>query len=478
MTSIALPPSVNPHSGSHPQLSEREVAQLRDVFAFPERVEIRSSDRRWRSAVLAAIMVSAAVGFCVAEGRSHAEVGTASEFSAEPLRSMAGAEGEINTAAPDLPVNDAGARQLARRDGVNEIAATAVTVKPTVYPFAFKGDMDVAEVHDRVVQFVFSKPLAEPAEWAQWQGGYLGVQNFLEEDAPRSQTPTAWNYVTKAGDGNATACVVMVSDQHAGAIEGLARQSGLDMDVARDFAVMHESVHCAQTGEKLAAIFDLSRHGHVRADRIAGGMLGANMERLLATGQTHAVVANGFLDEPREQLSAERYADGFAMVALLVQGRLNRQQANGLVAWRLGDDAKHSTGSFLTSLLDTLTRDPAVLASMRSKGEPGFDANKIAAFVRPRWHGFELAELNAAMAARPLASAMAGRAVATAHRLPVFTRQLGGESITPGEKQSLQTLAALNVSAPASAPGRPGRDAASLHPVDPRDALHRGDAGT
>lgn len=366
------------------------------VLGAPDHVSI-FGDRRFRVAVLGSLMATAALSFGLSSSAqapapaAAVAVGTASAVSAPLFNEVihsANAAASTPTGVPDLPVTDAAAGALARRDGLFDVAHIAVTVTPQVYPLAFRAGMDESEIHERVVQFVFSKPIAEPEAG---QGGYLGAQNDLEGELRRSLSPLAWNYVTKTPD--VTGCVIMMSNQHVQAVQGLAAATGMPVDVARDFAVMHEEAHCAQTGEKLAAIYDIPRLGAVRPDRVAGGMLGANMERLLAAGLSAQVVRPGFLDEPREQLSAERFADGFAMVALLAQQRLSGQELNGLIAWRLGDDSKHNTASFLGRLRADLQKDPELLASMRSKGEPGFDAAAIAAFLRPQWRAFELAEL-------------------------------------------------------------------------------------
>jgi hypothetical protein len=96
-----------------------------------------------------------------------------------------------------------------------------------------------------------------------------------------------------------------------------------------------------------------------------------------------------------DQLSAERFADGFALLALMAQQRISGQQIEGLIAWRLADAASHDTSSFLSFLRDEVRRNPAQLATLRQDNEPGFSAQAVSNFLRPRWRAYEQKELTA-----------------------------------------------------------------------------------
>jgi hypothetical protein len=364
---------------SSKSFSARERASLQCMLDAPERVEVHGSDRAWRAGVLAAVMTTAGMGF----GLARADAGPAflSHIDAPPASFLA-----KKAVVPSS--TDAAADELMRRAGAQDIASTAVSVKPTVYPLAFPAGMNEDQVQDKVMQFVFSGRVMEPA-----LGGPIRLHNNLVADLPKTGTPISWSYVAK--EKGRTGCTFLISDQHAPAIASLARATGLSTEAALDFAVMHESAHCAQQAERVTAAYDVMRHGRVLAERIAGGMLGAQTEEAIANGKEGEVFMNGLLSGRSDTLSAERFADAFAMMALMAQNRINGQQIEGLIAWRLGDAATHNTASFLAFVRDQVRRDPSAFAAMQSTSGPGFDAQAIAAFLRPQWNAFEKAELTA-----------------------------------------------------------------------------------
>lgn len=363
---------------SSKSFSARERASLQSMLDAPERVEIHGSDRAWRAGILAAMMVTAGMSFGLARADtdpaylSHIDAPSVSFFAKKAV----------------VPNTDAAARELMRRAGAQEIASTAVSVKPTVYPFAFPAGMNEDQVHDKVVQFVFSGRVMEPA-----LGGPIRLQSNLIADVPKTETPISWSYVAK--EEGRTGCTFLISDQHGPAIASLARATGLSTEAALDFAVMHESAHCAQQAETVTAAYDVMRQGRVLPERIASGMLGAQAEEAIANGKEGEVFMSGLLSGRSSRLSAERFADAFAMMALMAQNRIDGQQIEGLIAWRLGDAATHNTASFLAFVRDQVRRDPSALAAMHSTSGPGFDAQAIAAFLRPQWNAFEKAELTA-----------------------------------------------------------------------------------
>lgn len=363
---------------SSKSFSARERASLQGMLDAPERVEIHGPDRAWRAGVLAAVMTTAGMSFGLARADtdpaylSHIDAPSASFFAKKAV----------------VPNTDAAAGELMRRAGAREIASTAVSVKPTVYPLAFPAGMNEDQVQDKVMHFVFNGRVLEPA-----LGGPIRLQNNLVADLPKTETPMSWSYVAK--EKGRTGCAFLISDQHAPAIASLARATGLSTEAALDFAVMHESAHCAQQAETVTAAYDVMRHGRVLPERIAGGMLGAQAEEAIANGKEGEVFMNGLLSGRSNKLSAERFADAFAMIALMAQNRINGQQIEGLIAWRLGDAATHNTASFLAFVRDQVRRDPSAIAAMQSPSGPGFDAQAVAAFLRPQWNAFEKAELTA-----------------------------------------------------------------------------------
>lgn len=359
------------------RMSEAERKALAEMLDAPERVEVHGSDRGWRVGVIAMVLSSAFLTF----GSSLAQAsGSYLPWIDSPGRTLF-------ARAPEVPVTEAGAAALMRRVGAQEIAGTAVSVKPAVYALPFRRGMNEDQTHERVMQFVFGAAVLEPA-----LGGSIRLQNNLEGDLPRSQSPQSWSYVAK--EKGRTGCVLMVSDQHAPAIGALARATGLSNEAALDFALMHESAHCAQTGEVLAASYDLVRRGRVQPERVASGMLGAQIESQIAAGREDELMLS-LVPGRSDQLSAERFADGFALLALMAQQRISGQQIEGLIAWRLADAASHDTSSFLSFLRDEVRRNPAQLATLRQDNEPGFSAQAVSNFLRPRWRAYEQKELTA-----------------------------------------------------------------------------------
>jgi len=365
---------------SSKSLSARERRALQSMLDEPKRVEIHGADRAWRASVLAALMITAGMSF----GSANAETAPAPQY----LSHIDAPPASFFARKAVVPSTEAAVAALMRRDGAQEVASTAVSVKPTVYPLSFPAGLNEDEIHEKVVRFVFGKPVMEPA-----LGGFIRLQTNLEADLPKTQSPMSWSYVAK--ESGRTGCAFLISDQHAPAIGSLARATGLSTDAALDFAVIHESAHCAQQAEVLAAAYDVMTHGHVQSQRIASGMLGAQMDATISSGKEADLFVDNLLAGRSSMLSAERFADGFALLALMAQRRISGQQIEGLIAWRLGDAPTHNTASFLAYIRDQVRRDPEAFAAMQSAGESGFDAQAIAAFLRPRWNDFERAELQA-----------------------------------------------------------------------------------
>lgn len=399
----------------------------------PECVEIHGSDRAWRAGVLAAVMLTAGMAF----GFAHAADADRSMDTAPAYLSHIDAPpASFFARKAVVPNTDSGAAALMLRNGAQEIAATAVSVKPTVYPLAFRAGMDEDQVHDRVVRFVFGGRVMEPA-----LGGPIRLQNNLVANLPKTQTPVSWSYVAK--ENGRTGCAFLISDQHAPAIASLARATGLSTEEALDFTVIHESAHCAQQAEMLAAAYDVMNRGRVQPQRIASGLLGAQTEATIASGKEADLFLTNLLSGRSHMLSAERFADGFALLALMAKKRMTGQQIEGLIAWRMADAITHNTASFLAFIRDQVRRDPAAFASMQSTGEPGFDAQAIAAFLRPRWNDFERAELEARRESSEglkdvLSAGMKARAAGNASANP------GGQPVFPSAAASGRSVSLSN----------------------------------
>lgn len=357
------------------RLSAAECTALSEMLEQPERVEIHGSNREWRAALLACVMSAA----CLTHGTASAE---APRFERTQLSASA-----VAVVKPWLPTTNEAAAELVKRVGGQEIASTAATIAPVVYPFAFPAVQGEDQAQQRVMEFVFGKPVLEPA-----LGGAVRLLNNLRGDVPRSVSPMAWTYVAK--QPGFAGCVLIISDQHAPAIASLVRSTGLSPQVALDYALMHESAHCAQHSEVLAAAYDALRFGQVPAQRIASGMLGARLESAIASGNNGELMLN-LVPGRANKLSAERYADGFAVLALLGQQRIGEKELDGLIAWRLGDDEAHNTASFLVYLRVEVLKDPIGYMALRSDGPTGFNAKAVANFLRPRWSAFERAEISA-----------------------------------------------------------------------------------
>lgn len=364
---------------SNSLLSARERLALQGMLDAPECVEIHGSDRAWRAGLFAAVMTTV----CMSFGSAHAD-----DTAPSHLSHIEAPPASFFTKKTVVPNTEAGVAALMRRAGAQEVASTAVSVKPTVYPLPFRAGMNEDEIHEKVVQFVFGKSVLEPA-----LGGSIRLQNNLEADLPTTQSPMSWSYVAK--ESGRAGCTFLISDQHAPAIGSLARATGMSPETALDYTVIHESAHCAQQAEVLAAAYDVMKHGRVQPQRVASGMLGAHLEATIAGGKEADLFVNNLLAGRSNMLSAERFADGFALLALMAQSRINGQQIEGLIAWRLGDAPTHNTASFLAHIRDQVRRDSVAFAAMQSAGESGFDAQAIAAFLRPRWNDFEKAELEA-----------------------------------------------------------------------------------
>jgi hypothetical protein len=360
-------------SSKHLSAAERDA--LSAMLEDPERVEIHGGNREWRAALLACVMSAACLTF-----------GTASaQPSNPPVRSVSA--GAVAAAKALMPTTPEAAAEIARRVGGQQIASTAVTVAPVVYPLAFPAGRTEEETRQLVMEFVFGQSVLEPA-----LGGAVRLLNNLSGDVPRSVSPMAWTYVAK--QKGFAGCVLVVSDQHAPAIASLARTTGLSVRAALDFALIHESAHCAQHSEVLAAAYDAMRFGQVPPQRVASGLLGARLEAVIASGD-NAELMLSLVPGRADKLSSERYADGFAVLALMAQQRIGERELDGLIAWRLSDDAAHNTAGFLRHLRVEISKDPIGFMALRSDGAPGFNAKAVANFLRPRWAAFERAEIEA-----------------------------------------------------------------------------------
>ena len=223
-------------------------------------------------------------------------------------------------------------------------------------------------------------------------GGPERTGAYIESIAPQIDHPHAWAYASKAP--GQTGCVILVPDRAVPEFGDLMRFAGVDRAEAAAFVLAHEAAHCAQYSEGIAALRDIALTGRVRPERVASNLLDVHFERLLMVGAPAGELLAKSVERTR---SSERYADGFAVLTMLARAAITPRQLDGFAAWREAAASKdgHDTGSFLRHLKEAIAAKPSALAGMRAPGEPGFDSQRVAAFLKPLWKAFEMDELDA-----------------------------------------------------------------------------------
>lgn len=292
---------------------------------------------------------------------------------------------------PALPPSDTAGPENMRVDlralGLEQTAATAATISPTVYVLQVDADVAPSQLGAIVRGFLNAQRVLVPLN-----GGLPHAEAVLTMQSVRGTAPAAWTYAGVAP--NQVGCVIFVSDRYAAAILDVARATGLSFQVARDFALLHEMAHCAQANETIAAVADLVRTGRVSRERVAGGMLGAGAEALIRAGRDSDIFSEVPVLAAERELSAERYADGFAILALLGAGRIEPRDIARFQSWRHQNAMHHDTSTFLRYLASEIAMNDAAVKRLHSGSLPGgFDASRVTAFLLPRWKTFEATEL-------------------------------------------------------------------------------------
>lgn len=353
-------------------MGDKERADLEALLAEPERIEIHGGDRMWRAHLLGAIMATAAMSF----GPAQAE-------AAEPAPSFVpGAQATVPGAQETLVA------AAMRRAGAQEIATASRSTQVSMFAFTYGATLAGTELRGQVDTYVG----ANPGLLAPVNGGPERTGAYIESIAPQIDHPHAWAYASKAP--GRTGCVILVPDRTVPEFGDLMRFAGVDRDTAAAFVLAHEAAHCAQYSEGIAALRDLALAGRVRPERVASNLLDVRLERLLIAGAPAGDLLAKSFERTR---SSERYADGFAVLTMLARGAIMPRQLDGFAAWREAAASKdgHDTGSFLRHLKETIVAKPSALIVMRALGEPGFDAQRVAAFLKPLWKAFEMSELEA-----------------------------------------------------------------------------------
>ncbi|MDN8617194.1 hypothetical protein [Variovorax ginsengisoli] len=353
-------------------MGDQERADLEALLAAPERIEIHGGDRMWRAHLLGAIMATAAMSF----GPAQAEV-------PEPAPSFVPGDQATVPGAQESLVDAA-----MRRAGAQVIATASRSTQVAMFPFPYHARLAGTELRGQVDAYVDANPgLLPPVN-----GGPERTGAYIESIAPQIDHPHAWAYASKAP--GRTGCVILVPDRAVPEFGDLMRLAGVDRDTAAAFVLAHEAAHCAQYSEGIAALRDIALAGRVRSERVASNLLDVRFERLLIVGAPSGELLAKSVERTR---SSERYADGFAVLTMLARGAITPRQLDGFAVWREAAASKdgHDTGSFLRHLKETIVAKPSALAAMRAPGEPGFDAQCVAAFLKPLWKAFEMSELEA-----------------------------------------------------------------------------------
>ncbi|CAN7779219.1 hypothetical protein LJR290_008000 [Variovorax sp. LjRoot290] len=352
-------------------MNPKELAELEALLAAPERVEIHGSDRKWRAHLLGTLMAAAALSF------GNAQAGP--ESAGLPVAAAA---------AGSETAFEASVAAAMRRAGAQQIATATRSTKVSAFPFAYSATLSGPELGRQVERFVSRSPgLLPPVN-----GGTDRTGAYIATIAPQIATPHAWAYASKSPDR--TGCVILVSDHDVPEFRSLMKTAGIDAETAAAYVLAHEAAHCAQYSEGIAALRDVALTGKVRPERVQSNLLDVRFERLLMVRAPSEKLMEMSVERKR---SSERYADGFSVLSMLARGALTMKQLEGIASWRAETISKdgHGTSEFLLHLRDAVVADPKVLATMRSPAEPGFDAQAVAAFLKPQWKAFEMRELEA-----------------------------------------------------------------------------------
>ncbi|WP_298705738.1 hypothetical protein [Variovorax gossypii] len=278
----------------------------------------------------------------------------------------------------DVPGDTAGLRDAMLRNDVSAIAQTA-PLRPVMFPVVIQsGDSEFAQFNDAAVRATSVVPAGA--------GGQALVRDGLMLNQGRQGGPNGAVYV--GSDRRSAACVIVMHAGKAGDTGDLSRISGMPMKTAMDFSLIREAARCTQQAETVAAQYDAANGNRAKAQsRIAiTGLVDVHSERAIGAGSRNPV------DQQRAQRSADRYADAFAALAVNARQPLSDKQWDGVWAWRMGTAQTQDTSGFLQFVREQAQRDPIASQAMRADDGPGFNAQAVAAFLKPVWKSFEARE--------------------------------------------------------------------------------------
>lgn len=346
--------------------------ELEAMLAAPERVEVHGKDRGWRGHLVGALLSALALSMgAPAQAHDAGSAGPGADLRAALVAPKSNGDAQF-----EAMLQRAGAFHIARATKSTEVAAFA---------FNYSTAMTAQQLQERANRFVQSAHGMLPPV----VGGLERTASYLGGFAQRTTTPVAWVYASK--EASSTGCVILMSDSQVPEITLLTRIAGIGGEVAAEFVASHEAAHCAQFSETTAAIRDLSSTGKVRPERFASGLLDVRTQQMLQSKATVDALVKTSVEQVR---SSERYADGFAVLALLARGRITLDQLEGIARWRAGgQEVSHQTSSFLVHLRAEIALDPGLVGAMQLEGPPGFDAQAIASYLKPQWRHFETREL-------------------------------------------------------------------------------------
>ncbi|TAL65782.1 MAG: hypothetical protein EPN79_11420 [Burkholderiaceae bacterium] len=403
-------------------LTAQETLQLQALFENPERIEVHGEDRQWKGALIGSLLSAAALTFAPVtpahagmngiftgimvgaaatamtmgvnhafqEARQAAHPATRPVVYQQPVQYIHANPQPVRYVEPatpgmgDIPQNQFALADLVRRDDLADIVATTPTLRSTPFPVMVSPSWGQAQVNAAVAR---ASAQVAPAI------GASGVRHdVLATQQPGG--PQGVAYVSRRGDS--AACLIVMYPGRADDAQMMARQSGLSIRQAMDFAVMRDGASCAQQAETKAAELDAwgGNLGRARTRIAFSGLVDARTQQVILSGQRPdpSLVSR---ESDEEVMANDRYADGFAMLAMTAQGRLGPSQWSGIEAWRSSSGAQQDTSSFLRYLRSELDSNPGAALAMRARGVSGFNAQSVAAFLKPRWAEFELKEMQA-----------------------------------------------------------------------------------
>ncbi|CAN7779202.1 hypothetical protein LJR290_007999 [Variovorax sp. LjRoot290] len=413
------------------RFSAEERAALAAMLEAPEVIELHGNDTAWRHGLVGALMATAAMTFAPsahadspnlfertlssvasnamatavrqtvqggfdAVGKTVKQAVNGDSANAQDLRNVTArpGTGAVSSSKPslssalgfgrsDLPQTTNDLAAVMERNDVASVASTSA-LRPVLFPVVVaQGQSEFSQFNDAAGRAVAAVP-AGP-------GGQAFVRDGLMQSQQAGQGPMAVMYMGAAP--NTAGCMIVMHAGKADYAQRMAQMTGLSMKEAMDFAVLHEAAHCAQQGETLAAQLEAGtgRGEQARQRTAYSGLVDVRTERAIQGGALRALAEPGMVDKTSR--SAERYADAFAALAMNAQQPLSGQQWNGIGSWRMSAGSGHDTSNFVRWVQDQVQRDPIAREAMKSDSGAGFNAQAVAAFLKPIWKTFEAREM-------------------------------------------------------------------------------------